>query len=114
MRTARLIIVGVTLLSLIPGTATGTKGEPMARSADVVRSCSGNYRFGDTDIWYGDLSVRNMTCRRGKIIIKRNGYLKHGKAKVAGWRCRLIGYYGDGGIYRCTRGDTAMRFSAGG
>ena len=81
----------------------------------VVRSCSGNYPLGSTGAWYGDLSVRNMRCRRAHRILSghRIGTTRH-SLLIPGWRCPVIGYYGDGGIFRCTRPGRAMRFSAGG
>jgi hypothetical protein len=59
------------------------------------------------------LSVRNLGCRRGHRLLRDAGYASM-NVQIRGWRCRLIGYYADGGIYRCTRRDRAIRFSAGG
>lgn len=36
------------------------------------------------------------------------------KVRVPRFRCRLIGTYSDGGIYRCKRRNNALRFMAGG
>jgi hypothetical protein len=94
-------------------TADGESG-PSAYAADVVRSCPGNHRLPNTPVWYGDLSVRNMTCRRGRQSLHGARLTNSGHVGVAGWSCRLIGHYYDGGIFRCTRARRAMRFSAGG
>ena len=69
--------------------------------------------FGSTGASYGDVSVRNVTCRTAIRLLDR-GRLVDGRVRVRGYRCRLIGTYGDGGIYRCTAGGRAIRFSAGG
>ena len=106
----KLILAGAAAAAVIvPMLATTAD----AYAADVVRSCQGNHRLGNTGVWYGDLSVRNMTCRRGRRFV-HGARLSNGGVVVAGWSCRLIGYYGDGGIFRCTRDRRAMRFSAGG
>jgi hypothetical protein len=93
--------------------ATDRQPATSAHAADTVRSCPGNRPLGNTGVWYGDLSVRNMSCRRGRRVLRR-ARLRNGRILVSGWRCRLIGYYRDGGIFRCTRDRRAMRFSAGG
>jgi len=77
-----------------------------------VRDCPGNARFGAA--FYGDLSVRNMGCRRGRRLV-RSGYLTgSGGVRIPRYRCRRIGFYQDGAIYRCTRSRYALRLSVGG
>ena len=95
-------------------TASGTSCRIAARSADVVKDCSGNRPYGNTGAWYGDLSVRNITCRSARTLLRSARFTRRGKARVRGFSCSQIGTYGDGGIFRCTRGGKAMRFSAGG
>lgn len=86
-----------------------------AGAADVVRDCpQGEGRmFGNTGAYYGDLSVRNITCATG-LRLMRTGRFVNGKARIRGYRCSTIGTYGDGGIFRCTAGRRALRFKAGG
>lgn len=86
----------------LPGTA-----------ADAVRTCPGNRELGDTGVYYGNLSVRNISCRQGRRLLQ-DASLRNGGIRIRRYRCRLIGTYGDGGIYRCTRKHHALRFSAGG
>ncbi len=106
----RVTLIGVALCAW----AAFPSGAALATtSADTVRSCSGNYPLGSTALWYGDLSVRNVTCRKGKRLLRSADY-RGGNVRIRNWRCSLIGYYGDGGIYRCTNGGKAIRFSAGG
>jgi hypothetical protein len=89
-------------------------GRP-AETADVVRSCAGGGRqLGGTGFYYGDLSVRNMRCRRARIILRRRNVVYRGRLVVPRWNCSVIGHYQDGAVFRCTRGRRAMRFSAGG
>ena len=90
-----------------------TKSPSVRAAADVVRDCSGNRKLGRTGVYYGDLSVRNISCR-GAYRRLRSARLGSSGVVVPGWSCRQIGTYGDGGIYRCTRSRYAMRFSAGG
>lgn len=103
-----LLLVAAVIVSL-----SGVGGFPDRAHADVVKDCAGNRPLGQTGAWYGDLSVRNMTCRRAHRLL-RTARLVDGNVRVRRFSCRLIGTYGDGGIYRCTRGGKAMRFSAGG
>jgi len=79
----------------------------------VVRSCPGNHPFGNTGMWYGDMSARNMTCAAARRLLARGSY-RHPVAVVPGFSCKHIGNYGDGGIFRCVSGRRAIRFSAGG
>lgn len=87
---------------------------PAGAAADTVVDCAGNRPLADTGIWYGDLSVRNMSCRRGRRLLSQASLTSRGGVRVPRYRCRLIGHYGDGGIFRCTRMQYALRFSAGG
>ena len=103
------ILSGLIVAAAALGTASVTAG--FAAAADTVRSCVGNRPLGDTGMWYGDLSVRNIRCWRGHRLLRSADY--DGDMRIAGWRCSLIGT-SDGGIFRCTRGDRAIRFSAGG
>lgn len=83
-------------------------------SADTVRSCPGNHPLGGSGpIWYGDLSVRNLSCSTGHSLLRRASY-RYPLPVVAGFTCRQVGTYGDGAIYRCVSEARAIRFSAGG
>jgi len=87
-----------------------------ASAADRVKSCPGLEGKETKAIGsIGDVSVRNMTCDRARVALQTTAYLdRRGKMRVYGYACSQIGTYGDGGIFRCTKGKTAVRFSAGG
>ena len=87
-------------------------GVPVVRTA-VVRDCPGNRPLARTGAWYGDLSVRNMSCRRARRALGTARF-RGRRIVIRGWSCKTIGYYQDGGIFRCTQYSDAMRFSAGG
>lgn len=88
---------------------------PASRNGRCCRSCAGGGRqLGGTGFYYGDLSVRNMRCRRARIILRRRNVVYRGRLVVPRWNCSVIGHYQDGAVFRCTRGRRAMRFSAGG
>jgi hypothetical protein len=100
---ALLISMALVVLALIA--APGALG--------AVRDCSGNRPLGQTGAWYGDMSVRNLSCHRAQRAL-RGAWFSQGGVRVRGWSCYQIGTYGDGVIFRCVRGSKAMRFSAGG
>lgn len=103
------------LLACVPTSASSVPSQPpSATPADTVRDCPGNRKLGDTGVYYGDLSVRNMTCGLGRNLLRRATLSDSGTPRIPGYRCRLIGTYPDGGIYRCTRKSRALRFEAGG
>jgi len=79
----------------------------------AVRDCPGNRPLGQTGAWYGDMSVRNLSCHRARRAL-RGSWFSRGGMRVRGWSCYQIGTYGDGAIFRFFRGSRAMRFSAGG
>ena len=79
----------------------------------AVHDCSSNRPLGQTGAWYGDMSVRNLSCYRGQRAL-RGAWFSQGGVRVRGWSCYQLGTYGDGGIFRCVRGSSAMRFAAGG
>jgi hypothetical protein len=64
--------------------------------------------------YVGDVSVRNTSCRRASALLQTTAYFTSHGVRMRGWRCSSIGTYEDGGIFRCTRGRMAIRFSAGG
>lgn len=110
----RILTLALLAGAFLAGSAGGA-GPPSlsATAADIVHSCPGNRKLGDTGVYYGGLSVRNMSCRRGRELL-RDATLRNGGVRVPGYKCRQIGTYGDGGIYRCTHKRYALRFSAGG
>jgi len=87
---------------------------PVASSA-VVHSCPG-LDGAETKAagFVGDVSVRNTSCRRASVLLQTAAYYDAGGMHIRGWQCATIGSYSDGGIFRCTRGNAAIRFSAGG
>jgi hypothetical protein len=96
-----------------PGLASkGRRACPSLASAADVRDCPGSGRFDVA--YYGSLSVRNMTCRRGRRLLSTGYLTRRGAARIPRYRCRRIGSYGDGAIYRCTRSIYALRVSIGG
>jgi hypothetical protein len=110
----RIVALGILAAALVAGSVKGAERKSMpATSSDTVASCPGNRELGNTGVYYGDLSVRNLSCRQGRRLL-RTATLRSGGVRIRGYKCRLIGTYGDGGIYRCTRKHYALRFSAGG
>ena len=49
----------------------------------AVRDCSGNRPLGQTGAWYGDLSVRNLSCHRAQRAL-RGAWLSRGGVRVQG------------------------------
>lgn len=94
--------------------AAGPANAAHSLRADTVVTCGGNHPLANTGVWYGDMSVRNMSCRRGRRLLAKGSLTRRGRIRIPRYDCKLIGYYGDGGNYRCTRGRYALRFSAGG
>lgn len=86
-----------------------------AAAADVVKDCpqAEGRAFGKTGAYYGDLSVRNISCRTGMKSLQTARFTDR-NVRVRGYACTQIGTYQDGGIFRCTAGRRALRFSAGG
>ena len=114
-RSVALAVVVVSLAAAPVGAGdSGATAAPRANAADTVVSCPGNRRLGTTFVYYGDLSVRNMSCRRGRRLLRAARLTRSGGVRIERYRCRLIGTYGDGGIFRCVRGRYALRFKAGG
>ena len=109
MRTLRLVAAALLVSGAMAANPRG------ALANDVVRDCpqAEGRKFGNTGAYYGDLSVRNISCRTGMRVL-RTGRFVNGKARLRGYRCSMIGTYSDGGIFRCTAGNRALRFSAGG
>lgn len=66
---------------------------------------------GDYPVY--DMTVRNMACGTAKRAVKRGDFSANG-FKTRGWRCRQIGTYQEGGLYRCTAGRRAFRWTSGG
>jgi len=99
--------MAVAMLAILSALAAA----PSALAA--VRDCPGNRPLAQTGAWYGDMSVRNLSCHRARGAL-RGAWFSQGGVRVRGWSCYQIGTYSDGAIFLCVRGSRAVRFSAGG
>jgi hypothetical protein len=113
MRLFRKISASLALIIILPAAAPAVPGPDVAAASDTVHSFSGSSALGRTGAYSGALSVRNMTCRSGRRL-QRTARFRGENVALRGWSGRLIGFYGDGGRYRCTRASRALRPEAGG
>jgi len=80
-----------------------------APAAGSVRDCPDN----DSRDNVANVSARNMSCASALRQIRRVRYIG-GRARLPGWRCRIVERSYDGVQNRCSRGAQAFRWYIGG
>jgi hypothetical protein len=113
----RMILPLVAALAVSLALSSSVAGaRPTATAAEVCSTGSVTIPLeGGGFVYGGPTRTNGISCRTALRKLRRAKLTYGGRdVRLRGWACRLYGYYGDGGKYRCQRRGRSFRFNAGG